>query len=580
MAPHDDGPESPAVELRRAPSGAKRSSFAPEEQGTRGVAIFYSPSRLRLWNAFLTLKSGTLLIQIKNVVLIYAVLSLGVFMVFYSSAKGCGFLVYERAAMDARAEVDGDVADYDSDGDEARCLRWIAASSDGRAFSRNARPRRKDPDPVALRRWIEWLMRMLAPCNEVYQTITLLASFLLSMYVSQALTRYFKYLDEGRALQRAIYDFCFSVRPHVDVSHAGAHEFLTTTQRYLGLAHIYVWARIAPFQVVEEGFAASDLLAHLTETDFMGLRVVTDKEAAVLARFSEDQVHIVLLAWVSELVKEAHDADLLELEAPNYAQVQDNLNKITSAAMRILATADTLVPHVYAQMMQVSVDAVCVLAAFSATYITVKALLDDYPVVRSLESVWLPVFAVGSSTVQTIFYQGFVIMANDMMHPFDRRRKLTSLKRKWIRGVQRVFCCAAAEAVGRENMAKMDVMKLLSETHVWVESLLYPPLRPAKAEALKRVSADGALGDRLFAISRKQKRKQRRVSSVEWRATNTFEAMAAAPPEEEEEEDEEEEEEAKEEEVPPARGGRTPLPPSSKSFFSVVTNPLGRHGLR
>ena len=399
------------------------------------------------------------------------------------------------------------------------------------------------------------------------------------MYVSQALTRYFKYLDEGRALQRAIYDFCFSVRPHVDVSHAGAHEFLTTTQRYLGLAHIYVWARIAPFQVVEEGFAASDLLAHLTETDFMGLRVVTAKEAAVLARFSEDQVHIVLLAWVSELVKEAHDADLLELEAPNYAQVQDNLNKITSAAMRILATADTLVPHVYAQMMQVSVDAVCVLAAFSATYITVKALLDDYPVVRSLESVWLPVFAVGSSTVQTIFYQGFVIMANDMMHPFDRRRKLTSLKRKWIRGVQRVFCCAAAEAVGRENMAKMDVMKLLSETHVWVESLLYPPLRPAKAEALKRVSADGALGDRLFAISRKQKRKQRRVSSVEWRATNTFEAMAAAPPEEEDEEDEEDEAEAKEE-VPPARGGRTPLPPSSKSFFSVVTNPLGRHGPR
>ena len=613
--------ESPAVELRRAPSGAKRSSFAPEEHETRGVAIFYSPSRLRLWNAFLTLKSGTLLIQIKNVVLIYAVLSLGVFMVFYSSAKGCGFLVYERAAMDARAEVDGDVADYDSDGDEAKCLRWI-----------------------------EWLMRMLAPCNEVYQTITLLASFLLSMYVSQALTRYFKYLDEGRALQRAIYDFCFSVRPHVDVSHAGAHEFLTTTQRYLGLAHIYVWARIAPFQVVEEGFAASDLLAHLTETDFMGLRVVTAKEAAVLARFSEDQVHIVLLAWVSELVKEAHDADLLELEAPNYAQVQDNLNKITSAAMRILATADTLVPHVYAQMMQVSVDAVCVLAAFSATYITVKALLDDYPVVRSLESVWLPVFAVGSSTVQTIFYQGFVIMANDMMHPFDRRRKLTSLKRKWIRGVQRVFCCAAAEAVGRENMAKMDVMKLLSETHVWVESLLYPPLRPAKAEALKRVSADGragndrwngpvqqnfkplylgpidvvladiwtdrflssssfqavtklcrnrsdsrilkscriclfpaqadgALGDRLFAISRKQKRKQRRVSSVEWRATNTFEAMAAAPPEEDEEEDEEDEAEAKEE-VPPARGGRTPLPPSSKSFFSVVTNPLGRHGPR
>ena len=139
--------ESPAVELRRAPSGAKRSSFAPEEHETRGVAIFYSPSRLRLWNAFLTLKSGTLLIQIKNVVLIYAVLSLGVFMVFYSSAKGCGFLVYERAAMDARAEVDGDVADYDSDGDEARCLRWIAASSDGSAFSRNSRPRRKKSRP-------------------------------------------------------------------------------------------------------------------------------------------------------------------------------------------------------------------------------------------------------------------------------------------------------------------------------------------------------------------------------------------------------------------------------------------------
>ena len=538
---------SPSEAGRRRGKSAQRhrSSFQEEDaDSSRGVAIFYSPSRLRLWQAFMTLRRGTLMVQIKNVVLIYALLSLGVFLIFYISAQGCGFRVYEHAVLAAASRKvdreDGEEPPEPSlNREEERCLRWI-----------------------------QWLMRMLAPCNEVYQSMWLLASFLLSMYVSQALTRYFKYLDEGRALQRAIYDFCFSVRPHVDVSHAGAHEFLTTTQRYLCLAHIYVWARIAPFQVVEEGFMATDLLRHLAAHDFHELRVVTEREVRVLSSIPEDQVHIVVCAWVSEMVKEAHDAKLLELEAPAYAQVQDYLNAITSTAMGILATSDTLVPHVYAQMMQVSVDAVCVLAAFSSTYVIVKQLLDDYPVVQSLRSFWLPVFVVVSSTVQTIFYQGFVVLANDMMHPFDRRRKLTSGKRRLIRKLSTAgcgLCCEreSTEHAARENMAKMDVMKLLSETHVWVESLLYPPMRPAKAEALTRVSG----GDpRLYSITRKMPRKQalsRRMSAREWKATNTFEATEGDI-DEEEDDDEGDGDDAR-----PAA-----LPAGRPSLVAVVSNPM------
>lgn len=333
--------------------------------------IFYTPSRHGLWKAFLTFKAGTLFDRILGVVVCYSLLSVAVSAYFYYWAEKCDFTLYGVAA---EHQAGGESAGLEAR--EVECLQKVQA-----------------------------LMRVLAPVNEVYQSTTLLASFLLSMYVSQALARYFKYMHEARALQFALYDFCFSIRPHTDVSHADAHDFLTTIQRYLCLSHIYVWARVAPYQVVWEGFAAKDLLRHLTTTDFQDLRVLTEREAAILQRFDADKVHLVLMAWVSEMVKEAKDAKILQLEAPNYAQVQNNLNIVSTAAMRILATADTLIPHVYAQMMQVFVDVVCLMAAFSTTFIIVDALLGEYPVVWSMQSGWWCVLATVATAIQCVFYQ-------------------------------------------------------------------------------------------------------------------------------------------------------------------------------
>ena len=59
-------------------------------------------------------------------------------------------------------------------------------------------------------------------------------------------------------------------------------------------------------------------------------------------------------------------------------------------------------------------------------------------------------------------------------------------------------------------MARMDIMKLLSETQAQVESLLYPPLRPLKIDARRKENASdraasSTFRDKIFAITRRQK---------------------------------------------------------------------------
>lgn len=281
----------------------------------------------------------------------------------------------------------------------------------------------------------EWFDEHLSSLTMLSEKLTVLASFVLTFYLSQAYGRYNDFYWKIRAIQGRINDIALIVGSNIDYSKEGkaadVQEYASTFERYLNLVQFLVHAPLSPvlktFDII--GDASKSVL--LNES-ILGLQLVNEEELHYLNEAKRlggpnGPVNVVL-SWMCMMFDRGsspqegffRDNIIQARMISLHITFQDNVEDLRGAVATLGFEKQLPIPVAYAQLMQLFIDVLLHLHPFAIVY-EINTVVIESAGYNDMDRWSTLPFTVMGAVFFVYFYSGLLSLAKSFNSPLGRK---------------------------------------------------------------------------------------------------------------------------------------------------------------
>lgn len=279
-----------------------------------------------------------------------------------------------------------------------------------------------------------WFDEHLSSLTMISEKLTVLASFVLTFYLSQAYSRYNDFYWKCRSIQGRINDIALIVGSNIQYNKGGGvHEWASCFERYLNLVHFLVHQPLSPVLRNYNATLYQDVhTSVLVNEEIMGFQLVTPEEFHLLKeakRLGGPNGPInTVLSWLCMLFDRGaspnegffRDNILQARMISLHLTFQENVEELRGAVATLGFERQLPIPVAYAQLMQLFIDVLLHLHPFAIVYEINTVVIDTTGYNEMDRWSTLPFTLLGAMFF-VYFYSGLLSLAKSFNSPLGTK---------------------------------------------------------------------------------------------------------------------------------------------------------------